>query len=128
MTQPALANLKAEHRARFEGFCRAPAEPVPELTQELDAYVGMLESMSRRIRGIDFSLVQRIGAACHGLLGLALADPDARIANAAVRYFLRKEEDYDETTAVLNFRDDVEVINAVCRHLRKPELVIETGA
>lgn len=124
MTQPVLANLKAEHQARFDGFRKAPPESTEALGRELDNYVQMLENMSRRIRGIDFPLVEQIAEACKGLLAIPETAAEAPLANAGVRYFLRKEDDYDETTAVLNFSDDVAVINAVCQHLGLTHLVI----
>ena len=125
MNLPVLANLKAEHHARFEGFCKQAAEPVEDLARELALYERMLQQMSTRLRGIDFRQAHRVATACRQLLGLPLTGEHAQLANAAVRYFLRKEADYDETTAVLNFSDDIEVINAVCTHVGQPQLRIE---
>lgn len=124
MNLPVLANLKAEHHTRFEGFCKETPEPVETLARELSMYERMLQLMSTRLRGIDFDQAQRVVNAARGLLTLPLTGDHAALANAAVRYFLRKEADYDETTAVLNFSDDIEVINAVCAHVGHPELRI----
>lgn len=125
MIQTVLGNLRPEHQTRFRGFLDQPAEPVGELERELSLYVDLLDNMAKRIRGIDIALVRRIEAACRGLLGLPHLEGDASVlVNAGVRYFLRKEEDYDETTGVLNFDDDVLVLNAICQSLGLSELVI----
>lgn len=122
--QTVLAQMKAEHKARFEGFLQAPLESPAALRKELDGYVELLRTMSARIPMIDFALVSKLAHACQALLQIPEGEPRAHLANAAVRYFLRKEDDYDETTSVLNFSDDVDVINAVCVNVGLDHLVV----
>ena len=125
MIHDVLATIGSEHQPRFRAFLAAPQEPADVLERELDAYVEMLRHMSTRIRAVDFGLVQKVAHVCRTLLHLPeLTTEGSALTNAAVRYFLRKEEDYDETTAVLSFHDDVEILNAVSRSIDRQDLVI----
>ena len=129
MIEDVLAALPAEHRSRFRGFLNAPFEAPAALAQELTAYVTMLRNISVVVPAVRLPVVEKLGAVCSALL----SDPElsgerAELANAAVRYFLRKEEDFDDTTMVLSFDDDVHVLHEVVRALGREDLVTALSA
>lgn len=126
MIREMLDALSERTRGRFQGFLAHPAEPVDVLIGELDRYGSMLRDMATRVATLDPHLVLSLETTARSLLAEAnLGAEGTTLVNAAVRYFLRKEEDYDETTAVLTLDDDVEVFNAVCRSLDRADLLIE---
>ncbi len=126
MIQEVLANISEEHRARFHGFLTDPQEPAAKLERELDQYVSLMRAIAPRVVGVDAVLIEQLAEVCRTLLHLPSPHAQAAtVVNAATRYFLRKEADYDENTAVLAFNDDVEVINAVSKAVGRPDLVVD---
>lgn len=125
MIDAALDDIAIEYRDRFRELLEQPAEDWRELRAELDSYLETIRVVASMARLLDIAVAERIVGVAQELLAQVqdLEPPAQRLVNAAVRYFTREDDD-EEVTGVLGFDDDVQVFNAVCRALNRPELVI----
>jgi AcrR family transcriptional regulator len=122
--QAALRDIPIEYRDRFRDLLGQPAEPADRLADEVRQYVATVRQVGARVRVLDLSVAERIADVSITLLETPdLSEDAALLVNTAVRYFVREEDD-EEITGVLGFDDDVQVLNAVCRALRRDDLVI----
>jgi uncharacterized membrane protein YkvA (DUF1232 family) len=121
-----LHDIPIEYRDRFRQLLDQPAEPVPSLRAEVQRYIATVKQIGLMVKLLDIGAAERLAEVSVALLD-HLTDahpPEAKLlVNAAVRYFVREEDD-EEVTGVLGFDDDVQVINAVSRMVGRTDLVI----
>lgn len=121
-----LYDVPVEYRERFALLLNDASVPMKQLTDEIEKYLTTVRSVGPYVALIDVDEAERIGERCVSLLQLASTSalPHAHtITQAAIRYFITEDDD-DEVTGVLGFDDDVQIINAVCRALQRPDLVL----
>lgn len=96
------------------------------LRSQVDEHLAVIEDAAQHNEFLDVELARRIAAACHAILDLGpLSGADRMAAQAAIRYFVLREDADDDLTSIVGLEDDVQVVNAVLHHLQHPELVIE---
>ena len=121
----ALDDMPVEYRDRFAALLLDRAAVAPAVLEgELAEYMSAVRQLAA-LTHLDLGAAERIGETLRALIRAPGAgDAGARrLVQAAVRYFVREDED-DEITGVLAFDDDVQVLNAVCRALGRADLVI----
>ena len=121
--QAVLAEVPLEYRERFAHVAEGELESVAALRESIRAYQGMVRKVAAWVTALDPDVADTIAASCLGLLDRFGSGPHARIVVAASTYFIEEDED-DEVTGVLGFDDDIQVVNAVCRVLEAPELLV----
>lgn len=123
LLEAASDEIPMEYRERFERLARRPARPPASLASDLDAYVTTVRQVSAFVTSLDPDLADAIAATCRALSQRFPDPPHAVLVTALVTYFVEEAED-DEITGVLGFDDDLHVVNAVCRVLGAPDLVV----
>jgi hypothetical protein len=97
----------------------APITP-EELKQRLATYLEFVAKVSQVNTGVDHGLAQQIA---QRLEELADAPPEKfKFVQAAARYFTEDEDAEGDLVSAGGFNDDIAVLNALCRHLGRPDL------
>lgn len=97
----------------------APLTP-DEVKQRLDEYLQFVARVAQ-VNSVDSSLAQRIASLLETLM--VEASPEKfKYVQAAARYFIEDEDAQGDLVSAAGFSDDIAVVNALCRHLGRPDL------
>ena len=121
-----LHDIPEEYRERFVDLLDHTTLPVERVVADVEQYLATVEAVARMAVAFDADQARRLANTALALLA-DLDDeshPRSRaLVQAAAHYFVHEDED-EEVTGVLGFDDDTQVLNAVCRGLGRPDLVI----
>jgi hypothetical protein len=123
-----LAGLPAAAVAVFRELLREPRADFAALRAEARDYVTVFEEARASGGLVDPQEARRVAEAAVRLLD-RVGDgdgEDARLVQAAVRYFVRSD-DAENDFVVGGLDDDIAVLDAVARHLGHPDCVVKLG-
>lgn len=123
-----LDQLGAAERIAFARVFAAPASRPQELAARLAAHGQEIAEAAARNEFLD---TRAAGVIAHALTAALddwdrLAPAQMEVLQAAVGYFVLREDAEDDLDSVLGFEDDVAVVNACLRFLGRESLSIET--
>ena len=125
-----VRGIPGEAAAIFAALCEEEPRPVAALAEEVRAYLAhVTRSAGRGATLIDLESAEELARASLALLGaMGAATPaeERRLVQAAVRYFVIEEDALGDLGSITGFDEDIEVMNAVLRHLRRTDLLIRT--
>ncbi len=132
MTKPAseelsLSGIPKEALDLWQHLLAEDLVPVDQLRAEVAEYEKHIAEQARSREFLDTSTAGQLAKVSLKLLGTVTADtsPDDRLLiQAAIRYFVLEEDAEGDLESVTGFDDDVEVMNAVLRHLGNDAWVI----
>jgi len=115
-----LGALPPRTGAALERVLETPDDGA-DLHGPVDAHLQRLQETATSRKSLDLPLARRLAGHCHGLLDSLASEstPDARarLARAAVRYFILEEDAESDAASILGLDDDAQVIRAVAREL-----------
>ena len=114
-----MKGLPREARPIWAELTASPVSDVASLRAELADYRERIQGEAGRRELFDHARGLRVAESCAALLDRwgTLSGDDQRIAQAAVRYFLRQRDGEDDFESVTGFDDDAAVMNAALEHL-----------
>lgn len=120
-----LEDIPIEYRSRFRDLLEEVPRDLKDVEQELLAYIETVRHVAKVVRLLNLDEANALAATGITLLREADTTRDEvhRLVQSAIHYLIVEEDD-DEITGVLGFDDDILVMNAVCRSLARPDLVI----
>jgi hypothetical protein len=112
-----LADLPEAIRAIFQPLLEEPEEELATLVAEVRSYTEEIEREAAGRRDFDSNRGQRLAERCLALLERgtteAAGSESKRLIQAAVRYFLLRDDAERDQASVASFLDDELVLNAV---------------
>ncbi len=121
-----IAGIPEEARELFDRLLREPLCDPGELRGEVIAYTSAFDPLASREIASDPILAMSISSVCVALLE-EMSDKtpelERRLVQAACRYFII-EQDAVPDQREGGLEDDMQVVNAVARHLGREDLVI----
>ena len=122
-----LNRIPEASRASFVSLMARDLEPEADMLGQIDDYMDILLDLKEGLgRQIDMHHAEALADRARKLLGGVTpmtSEEDRRLIQGAVRYFLDASE-ADRDFHPGGLVDDVEVMNAVVRHLLRTDLVI----
>jgi len=121
-----MHDVPIEYRDRFQALLNQDRMDLSALQLEVEDYLSTVQEVGPMVALIDVTEAERLAQTTLkllSLLGTHSPPQHHQLVQAAVHYFVCEDED-EEVTGVLGFDDDIQVVNAVCRALNRPDLVI----
>ena len=124
----ALDRVCAALPGEVSGFLRRFATERPwdvaVLRGELEAYLTSLELLADTEEFLDLRTARILAKQCAALLSRKFeSKQEHQLVQAAVRYFIEDDDAEGDTTSIIGFDDDAEVIAAVARELNRAEVL-----
>lgn len=114
------AGIPAEARNRFQELLHEPLMAPEVLLKEVDDCVGMVRRVVMEGAPLDVSMVERLADQAREMVGRAGTDapePQRRMVQAAVRYFVLADDAEGDLVSLMGFDDDALVLEAVAAQL-----------
>jgi hypothetical protein len=108
-----------DHGVLRRFYSEAPESP-QVLSKMVDDHLAEFEALVDKLEFLDLPLARLIGAQCHLMLAhldSQSSDDERRLVQAAVRYFVHKDDSECDNTSPIGFDDDAEVAALVAREL-----------
>jgi hypothetical protein len=113
-----LESLPADVGRLVRQYLDEPLRSADNLRQEMRSYLASVEELASHQEFIDTGLARLIARQCEELLDAFDArDPECRLIQAAVRYFIEEDDAEGDTSSPIGFDDDARVVNEVARIL-----------
>lgn len=122
-----LEGIPDEAREIWQKLLAEQLVPVADLRAEVRDYQKAISAKARWSDDVDPSLAGRLAEASLKLLHTIddkSPEEQRRLVQAAVRYFVLQEDAESDLDSVLGLDDDVEVLNAVLKHLGRDDWLI----
>ncbi len=118
-----IDSLPVEHQERFSELASEAPTAHIVLRDELQHYLVTVPQVGRLVGAIDLPMAERLAQECGELIDHASVHPHhTAVGHIAVQYFMVEDDDDDDVTGVLWFDEDIQVINAGCRALARPDV------
>lgn len=114
------AGIPAEARDRFQELLHEPLMAPEVLLKEVDDCVGMVRRVVMEGAPLDVSMVERLADRAREMVARAGTDapePQRRMVQAAVRYFVLSDDAEGDLVSLMGFDDDALVLEAVAAQL-----------
>ncbi len=114
------AGLPEEARTRFLELLEEPLAPPDLLLREIDECLGRVRRVVMDGAPLDVEFIEKLAARARRLVrGLEPdgPEPERRLVQAAVRYFVLADDAEGDLVSVIGFDDDARVLQAVAEHL-----------
>jgi hypothetical protein len=125
----AVANLPAETREFVRTLASEPRRSAQELLGEVRSYLKELEGLAESLEFLDLATARRLAVQCEALLSGdtdTFSDETHHLIQIAVRYFVEDEDGEGDTTSLVGFDDDAEVIVAIAKAVGRED-ILELG-
>lgn len=123
-----LPGIPDAARELWRKLVTQPLVPVAELEGELRAYQQSLARSAQWSDDVDPVLARSLGKTCVKLLSTVSDGTPAaerQLIQAAVRYFILEDDAESDFDSVIGLDDDVEVLNAVLKHLGRSDWTVQ---
>jgi len=100
-----------------------------DLRTDVRGYMHKLERMADSVEFLDLDTARRLAVQCEALLSGAAEDLNQEVhvlIQVAVRYFVEDKDGEADTTSLVGFDDDAEVIAAIAKALGRED-ILELG-
>ncbi len=115
--------LSPSTRDSFLEYVQGPPRSRDSLKKAVKAHLTEAKLASENSDLLDLETARRLADGLTVLLEES-GDDALRLLQGAVLYFVDDDDAESDFDSITGFDDDVEVYNAVCRHLKRDELVI----
>lgn len=112
--------IPEEARLRFAELLGEPLLPPETLLREIEECLGLVRRVVMEGAPLDVPWIEEVAMRARGLvrrLGPATPEPERRMIQAAVRYFVLSDDAEGDLVSLLGFDDDARVIEAVEQRL-----------
>ena len=116
MTVEIPAGVPEAARARFAELLEEPLIAPERLVREVEEHVGVVRRVVMEGAPLDVPAVERLASRLRALLerlGPSGPEPDRRLLQAAVRYFVLADDAEGDLVSLMGFEDDARVLEAV---------------
>lgn len=123
MTNNLPPGLTAKTSEVFASYLETAPRSRASLERAVKAHLTEVNLASETNELLDLSTARKLAQGLLALLERSL-DEQLPMVQGAVLYFVEDDDAESDFESAVGFDDDVEVFNAVCRHLGQAELVV----